>query len=179
MDPGGVFTYRFQVEPGNDQAALPADLQLRIRADGAVHPLPVGPDHRVDVPIRKDWSESDAVLQLNQPKGRVNLKLVFDARTPPGTRMRYAQLTESAPVLERGIKQMAGMMSFLAPKVRGFDLRFDAPGGQTLTLTPPGGKPRLYRTDAKGVLNLPWNAAWNTADVVLSAPLKKLSPVMK
>jgi hypothetical protein len=179
VDPGHVFSYRYRVQPGKGETTLPADLQLRVRAGGAFHPLVVGADNRVDVPIRQDWADGGAVLQLNQPKGRVNLSLVFDARTPPGTRMRYGQLAESGPVLERGIRAMAGMMSFLAPKVRSFDLRFDAPGPQTLSLTPPGGRPKLWKTDAKGVLNLPWNAAWSNAEVVLSAPLKALDPVMK
>ena len=179
VDPGHVFTYRFRVQPGKGESTLPADLQLRLQVAGQVHPLAIGADNRVDMPIRKDWADSGAILQLNQPKGRVSLSLSFDARTPPGTRMHYAQLAESGPVLEHGIQEMAGMLRLFAPKVRSFDLRFAAPGPQTLTLTQPGGKPNVWKTDVRGVLNVPWNAAWSAAEVVLSAPLKGLDPVMK
>ena len=133
----------------------------------------------MDLPIRQDWVDAGAVVQVNQPKGRVQLSLEFIPRTPPGTRMSYAALAESGPVLERGIGQMAGMMRFLAPKIRAFSLTFAAPGPQSLSLTRAGSKPQIYRTDANGVLQLPWNADWSTGLVELSAPLKAIDAVLK
>jgi hypothetical protein len=179
VDPQQVFRYDYAVKPGKGHAALPPDLRLRIKLGSQFVAVAIGADGKVDLPIRKDWVDAGAVVQLNQPKGVVNLNLNFVPRTPPGTRMSYARLTESAPVMERGIREMAGMMRFLAPKVRAFGLRFAEPGPQTLTLLQPGGKRQLYRTDARGELRLPWNPDWAAATVELSAPLKQVNPVMK
>ncbi|CAN5187523.1 hypothetical protein BH11PSE14_BH11PSE14_21990 [soil metagenome] len=179
VDPGHVFSYAFLVRSKTAGAALPADLQLRVLAAGVVTPLPVQPDGKVELPIRQDWVDAGAVLQVNQPKDRVSLGLAFTPRTPPGTRMRYGRLAECAPVMERGIAQMAGMMRFLAPKVRSLALRFDASGRQSLTLVHPGGKRASFATDASGVLKLPWNADWAESVVELSAPLKGIEPVLK
>lgn len=179
LDPERIFRYSFTVKPGKGHAAVPAGLRLQVRHGAQVVPVAVGADGRVEFPIRKDWSDAGAVVQINQPKGVVNLSLNFEPRTPPGTRMSYARLAESAPVMERGIREMAGMMRFLAPKVRALGLRFAEAGPQSLTLLHPGGKRQVFRTDAKGDLRLPWNPAWSAATVELSAPLKQVGPVMK
>jgi hypothetical protein len=179
LDPERIFRYSYSVKPAKGHAVVPAGLRLQVRAAGQIVPVPVGADGRVEFPIRQDWSDGGAVVQINQPKGIVNLSLNFEPRTPPGTRMSYARLAESAPVMERGIREMAGMMRFLAPKVRALALRFAEAGPQSLTLLHPGGKRQVFRTDAKGVLQVPWNPGWSAATVELSAPLKQVGPVMK
>ena len=179
VDPQGVFHYQFVVHSPDHKSPLPADLQLRIRAGNQLTPLPILPGGRVDLPIRQDWVDAGAAVQINQPKGRVQLSLDFVPRTPPGTRMSYAALAESGPVLERGISQMAGMMRFLAPKLRAFSLTFAAAGPQTLSLTRVGAKAQVFRTDANGVIHLPWNADWSTGLVEVSAPLKAIDAVLK
>jgi hypothetical protein len=178
-DPQGVFTAYYQLRPSNGKAALPADLEFRVRAGGLTVPVPIGPGGRIDFPLRQDWADAGAVVLVNQPKGSFAMHFSMVARTPPGTRMSYAALAESAPVLERGIRDMAGLMSFLAPKVKALLLDF-APGtAQTVEITWPDGKRRVFRSDASGRVRLPWERDWAAATVVLSAPLRKLDPELK
>ena len=93
--------------------------------------------------------------------------------------MTYGQLTESVPVLERGIKEMAGMLSLFAPKVKQVVLKFEKGTPQTATLSLPDGKKKVWKTDADGRIQLPWEPDWSAAAVVLSAPLKGIDQVMK
>lgn len=179
VDPQKIFTAAFYAKPGDGQADVPKDFRLQVKADGQLVPVPVHPDGRIDLPFRQDWADRGAVVQSNQPKGRVKLSMRLDSRTPPGTRMSYAQLTESVPVMERGIKEMAGMMSFMAPKVRQLTLRFDAPGVQTVSLTLPGGKKKQWKSDGKGHATLPWDPSWLAGTVELTAPLKGIDQVLK
>jgi len=178
VDTQHVFTSSMVAKPGKGLSALPADYKLQLKVDGQVIPLAVAADGRVSLPIRQDWADAGAVIQTNQPKGRVVVSLSFDSRVPPGVRMSYAQLTEAAPVLERGIKEVAGLASFLAPGVEHFTLSFAQPP-QTLLLTLPDGKKRSYKTDAKGLIVLPWEPKWAAGIVELSAPLKGIDQTLK
>jgi len=179
VDPKHVFTFRVRITPGQGTRVLPADLRLQVKLkDGHLVPVTVKPDGIVDLPVRRDWADDGAVLQSNQPKGVVAISMNVDARTPPGTRMSYAQLTESAPILERGISEYAGFMSFMAPDVKALVLRFDKPG-HTAELTLPGGKKKSWTADAKGRIELPWEPKWAAGLVELSAPLVGIDQVLK
>ena len=178
VDPGHVYSFSFKASPMKGQL-MPADFRLQIkRKDGQLLPVKVAPDGRVDMPIRQDWAHDGTVLQSNQPKGVVMVAMNLDARVPPGTKMSYAQLTESLPILERGISEYAGIMSFMAPDVKALVLRFGKPG-HTAVLTLPDGKQKRWAADAKGQVELPWNAKWAAGIVELSAPLVGVDPIMK
>lgn len=179
VDPQHVYTFHFVARPADKGArALPADFRLQVKVGGQLVPVVIGPAGRVELPIRKDWVDAGAVLQSNQPKGVVAVGMDLEARTPPGTRMSYARLTESAPVLERGISEMAGLMSFLAPDVKALVLKFDKPG-HTAVLTLPNGTRKSWKADAKGRLELPWEPGWAAGIVELSAPLAGIDQVVK
>lgn len=178
LDPQKVFTVRLRAKPGKGQAALPADLRLQLKVGGKVLPVTLAADGRIELPFRQDWADAGAVLQINQPKGRIAVDLGFDSRVPAGTRMSYAQLTEAAPILEKGISQMAGLMSFMAPGVKGFTLKF-ANAPQTVMLTLPNGKQQNWRTDAAGRIELPWEPKWAAGMVELSAPLTGIDQILK
>lgn len=178
IDPQKVLTLRFKAQPGKGHSTIPADFRLQVKVGGQLVPVPVTADGVVQLPIRQDWVDAGAVLQSNQPKNRVLVRMSIDSRVPPGTRMSYAQLTESAPILEKGIGEMAGMMSFMAPGVVSFSLRFESLP-QTLLLTTPDGRKRSYKTDAQGVIVLPWEPKWAAGTVELSAPLKGIDQTLK
>jgi len=178
VDPQHIFTSSMVAKPGKGLSALPADYKLQLKVNGQVIPLAVAADGRVTMPIRQDWADSGALIQTNQPKGRVLVSLSFNSRVPPGVRMSYAQLTEAAPVLEKGISEVAGLMSFMAPGVKSFTLIFDKPP-QTAVLTLPDGKKRSFTTDAKGQIVLPWEPKWAAGTVELSAPLKGIDQTLK
>ena len=178
LDPQHIYTARLMAKPGKGLKALPADFRLQVKVGGSVVPVKVAADGRVELPIRQDWADAGAVLQSNQPKGAVSVSMNFDARTPPGTKMSYAQLTESAPVLERGISDMAGLMSFMAPDVKALVLKFAQPG-HTAVLTLPDGKKKSWKADAKGRIELPWEKKWLAGTVELSAPLSGIDQIVK
>jgi hypothetical protein len=178
VDPQHIYKARLVAKPGKGLKALPADFRLQVKVNGQVLPVPVAADGTVQLPFRQDWADAGAVVQSNQPKGVVAVNMNFDARTPPGTRMTYAQLTESAPVLERGISQMAGLMSFMAPDVKALVLKFEKPG-HSAVLTLPGGKKKSWTADAKGRIELPWEPKWSAGVVELSAPLSGIDQILK
>jgi hypothetical protein len=179
VDPQGVFTTQYVLGPAKGKAALPPGLEFRVRSGAETVAVPIGDDGRVAFPLRQDWADAGAVVLVNQPKGSFQMSFTLVARTPPGTRMTYAALAESAPVLERGIRDMAGLMSLFAPKVKGLQLHFEPGMPQTVELQFADGKRRLFRSDAKGRVSLPWEPDWAAALVVLSAPLKKIDPELK
>jgi hypothetical protein len=107
VDPQHVFSPALVAKPGKGETALPAGYKLEVKVKDQTVPVSVATDGRVNMPFRQDWSDAGAVIRTNQPKGRVVVSLNFISRVPPGVRMSYAQLTEAAPVLERGIKEIA------------------------------------------------------------------------
>lgn len=178
-DPQGIYSFHFTAQPAEGKTALPPDLQMRIKVGNQLVPVPIGSDGKVDMPFRQDWADADAQIQVNQPKGSFRMSFNMKARVPAGTRMSYAALTESAAVIERGIKQMAGMLSLFAPKVKAFTIEFEKGAVQTATLVWPDGKKKTWKTDGKSQINLPWKPDWRHVQVELSAPLKELGPQLK
>ena len=179
VDPQRIYDVVYVAGPGKGHASLPADLKMQISTGGQVIPVPIQPGGRVDFPIRQEWVDAGAQVQVNQPKGTISISFTLKSRTPPGTQMTYGQLTESVPVLERGIKEMAGMLSLFAPKVKEVVLKFDKGAAQTATLALPDGKKKVWKTDAEGLIRLPWEPDWSTCVVVLSAPMKGIDQVLK
>lgn len=179
VDPQKIFTVAMMARPGEGFDSMPTDFRLQVRLGTRTIPVPILPDGRIDLPIRQDWADAGAIVQTNQPKGRVKLNMNLNSRTPAGTRLSYAQLTESVPVMERGIKEMAGVMSFLAPKVKQLTLRFAKGQPQTVTLTLPDGKRKLWKSNAEGHATIPWEPKWLQGSVLLSAPLQGIDQVLK
>jgi hypothetical protein len=178
-DPQGVYTAWYVAKPAEGKTALPPGLQLQVKAGDQLFPVAIAPDGRLDLPFRKDWADQGAVVRVNQPKGSFRISFNMQPRVPAGTRMSYGQLTESATVMERGIKQMAGMLSLFAPKVKAFTLEFAAGATHSATLTWPDGKKKTWKSDGDGQVHLPWEPGWSKVMVELSAPLKDLGPKLK
>jgi hypothetical protein len=178
-DPQHIYTFAYRAVPAEGKTSLPADLRFQIKTGKELVAVAMQPDGRVDFPIRQDWADSDAAVQVNQPKGSFLMSFDATPRTPSGTRMSYGQLTESAPVMERSIKQMAGLMSFMAPKISAILIAFPSTAPQTITVTLADGQKKTWRSDAKGTIRLPWEPSWATASVMLSAPLRGVTPDLK
>lgn len=178
LDQGGIYRSWLEARPGAGQAALPADFRVELQVDGRTIPVPCRADGTLELPWRADWSGKNAKVRLNYPKERAGIVFHLKPRTPPGTRMSYAKLTESLPLMERGIREMAGVMRFLAPEPEALALQFPPGAMQTLVLARPGKAPRTFRSTTDGKLELPWNPDWAAATVVLSAPLQSVDPVI-
>lgn len=178
-DPQGVYSAHYMALPAEGKTALPPGLQLQVKAGDQIVPVDIASDGRLNLPFRQDWVDQGAVVRVNQPKGAFRMMFNMQPRVPNTTRLSYAQLTESATVMERGVKQMAGMLSLFAPKVKAFTLEFAAGAIQTATLTWPDGKKKTWKTGADGKIHLPWEPDWGKVMVELSAPLKDLGPKIK
>lgn len=178
LDQDGVYRSWLEARPGAGHGALPADFRVELQVEGRTIPVPCRSDGTLDLPWRADWSDKDAKVRVNYPRERAGIVFHLKPRTPAGTRMSYAKLTESLPLMERGIREMAGVMRFLAPEPEALALQF-APGAvQTLVLARPGRAPRTFRSTVDGKLELPWDPDWAAATVVLSAPLQSVDPVI-
>jgi hypothetical protein len=173
-DPEGIIQVKMVAKP-RDMPSLPADLSLQLEhSDGKATPIALDADNGFD-PRCDDPAMRDAVVHINQPRSRVRFGLAFPARVPAGTAMSYAKLAESVPVMIEAIRLQAGLLRFLAPKVRGVRLTFPAQAGQHVTIRLPGGDKR-FDADARGVVVVPWNPDWSTATVQLSEPLRAIAP---
>lgn len=167
LDPQGVFTYAVVAVPARGGTQLPADLELELHRGDTSTPLALDARHGF-VPPCSD--RKNVTIHVNYPKNTVGFLDDYRPRLPAGTHMRYAELAESAPIMERGIRAKAGLLRFMAPKVSGFILGFDPGNGQTVTVALPTG-PKTFTADAKGVIRLPWQPGWVDAMVTLSEPL--------
>jgi hypothetical protein len=171
-DPEDIIHVKMVAKP-KDQPELPPDLALELVKDGKATPIALDADHGFD-PRCDEPSMREASIRVNQPRDKVRFGLAFPARVPTGTAMSYAKLAESVPVMIEAIRRQAGLLRFLAPKVRGIRLTFAAEG-QHVTIRLPDGVKR-FDADARGVVVLPWNPDWSTATVQLSEPLSAITP---
>lgn len=186
VDTGHVFSSKYVIEPAQPGKQLPANLRVEVRLAERAIPVAIDPDGRLHLPARQDWIDSGAMLRLNQPKGLLKVTYSYRVRTPPGTRMRYSQLTESVQVMVRGIDEAAGLLRFLAPKPYALGLTFPPGTAQEVVLGFADGSSKRFRAVPKGSgqsarneLELPWNPDWRDAEVTLGAPLRAVLPLMK
>ncbi|HJR74611.1 MAG TPA: DUF2987 domain-containing protein [Luteimonas sp.] len=185
VDTDRVFASRYEVAPAKGGKTLPADLKIEVLVSGTSVPVKVGPEGGLYLPARQDWIDAGAKLRVNQPKGTLKVSYHFKARTPPGTRMSYAKLTESVQVMERGIKQAAGWMGFLVPKPRALGVTFEPGPAQEVVVILADGSRKRYRAQPKtgedgpfNALEVPWNPDWLKAQVELSAPAVAVVPLL-
>ncbi|WP_242111464.1 hypothetical protein [Luteimonas aquatica] len=173
---------RFYAQPSGRGGKLPADFRIEAVVGREIVPLRVDADGTLHLPLRQDWADAGARLRVNQPKGTTTLGYSLRARPPQGTRMRYAQLTEAAQVMERGVREKAGPLRFLAPKVRALGIVF-APGrAEEIVLRLTDGTVKRFRTAAHGQgsgIELPWHPQWADAQATLSAPAVRIIPLME
>lgn len=186
VDGDHVFSSRYTIEPAKAGTPLPADLRVAVLVGDRTIPVAVGPDGHLRLPVRQDWVDARARLRINQPKERLKVVYRYKARTPPGTRMRYGQLTESVQVMVRGIDEAAGLLGFLAPEPHALGLTFPPGRPQEVVLAFADGTSKRFRAvprgegaDARNELELPWDPDWLDAQVTLDAPLRAVVPLME
>lgn len=187
VDTEHVFATRFKVESSVPGKSLPADLRIEVLVDGKAHPVRVDPDGNMALPARQDWLDADAKIRVNQPKGTLKVSYEYKARTPPGKEMSYARLTESLQVMERGIKEAAGWMRFLAPEPYALRIIFPVSAApMELVLSFPDGSSKRYRAKAPAddkatyqEIELPWNPEWRQARAIFNTAPGAVFPLMK
>ena len=184
VDDDHVFSGEFSVASADAKQPLPSDLRVAVLVKDEAIAVQVDPDGHLQLPVRQDWVDAGAKLRINQPKGRLVLGYNFRARPPSGTRMRYAELAESAAVMARGIKAEAGWLSFAAPSPYALDIRFRPGPAQVLEIRFADGTSKRWTAAVKGDggyngIELPWKPEWDDAEVTLSEPLGGVMPLVK
>lgn len=179
VDHDGVYSISYKLTPGKSRKTLPDNVQVEIVGAGKPVPVRIDKDHVVRLPFNQAFIQADARIRISQPKSAVGLTLIFKPRTPQGTRMRYSQLTESVPVMERGIEEKAGLMSFMAPEPYALMMQFpDATEEQWVVVTLIDGTLKRFAANADSQVELPWKPGWRDAQVQLSAPLIWVRPLL-
>lgn len=178
-DPQGVVISTLQAKSAQKNQPLPPDLKLELRYGTTRQPIALDHSGRFSLPLRADWAEGYASLWINQPKNVVGISLNFGARLPQTANTTYGRLMESLPVMERIVKQQAGMMSFMVPKLQGMDLRYPVGAAQTATVG-TGTSAKTLRSDGQGRLRVPLDPAIPASTaVVLSAMPVSMQPYAK
>ena len=178
-DPQGIVISTFQAKSAEKGQPLPPDLKMELRFGTTRQPIMLDHDGRFSLPLRADWASGDAALWVNQPKSMVGVSLSFTARLPQATNTTYGRLMESLSIMERIVKQQAGMMSFMVPKLQGMDLTYAAGGVQT-AMVGSGATAKTLRSDAQGRLRMPFDPAIPASTaVVLSALPVSMQPYAK
>ncbi len=175
-DPQGIVISTLQAKSAQADQPLPSDLKMELRYGTTRQPVALDHDGRFSLPLRADWVSGDAALWVNQPKSVVGISLSFTARVPQSTHTTYGRLMESLPVMEQVVKQQAGMMSMMVPKLQGMDLAY--PAGAVRTATVGNGASAIsLRSNAQGHLRVPYDPALPASTaVVLSAMPVSMQP---
>jgi hypothetical protein len=169
-DPQKLFAPRLQAQSRN--GPLPDDLVITRTIGGQTRPEPLDADHSFALHCEQPGA-TEASVHVNYPKSRVGFGIIFPARAVPGTTMSYAALTESVPVMKEAIHLQAGVLTMLAPSVVSLKVAL-SPGGWVSVALPDGAK--KFAADAAGNATVPWNPAWASAQVTLSAPMRAITP---
>jgi hypothetical protein len=178
-DPQGIVISTLQALSAQKNQPLPPGLRIELRFGATRQPVGVDRDGRFSLPLRADWAAGDAALWINQPKSVVGIVLTTTARLPQATSTTYGRLMESLPLMERIVKQQAGMMSFMMPRLKGMDLMYAAGAVQT-AMVGAGASGKTWRSDAQGRLRVPFDPALPAGTaVVLSALPVSMQPYAK
>jgi RNA polymerase sigma factor (sigma-70 family) len=138
-------------------AVHPADISLTIQstAKGPI-PVPIGTNGQVlNFPHEKELRRENPPVIANQPKGTLNLVLMFGLDMPEGLTYSCRRVGEGIAEANRLIKAQAGMLSLFAPKMRGVVFIFpkSRAGKAKVEIAPASGK-REYTADANGRIKL-------------------------
>lgn len=178
-DPQGIVVSSLQAQPSQKGQALPPDLRMELRYGTTRQAIVLDRQGRFTLPLRADLAANNASLWVNQPKGVVGIALSLEPRLPPTTSTSYGRLMECLPVMERLVKEQAGMMRFMVPSLKGVDLIYAGDRLQTATVG-TGTSAKTWRSDAQGRLRMPFDADLPAATpVLLSALPISIAPYTK
>ena len=162
-------------------AVHPADISLTIQS-AAKGPIPVqiGTNGQIlNFPHEKELRRENPPVIANQPKGTLNLTLMFDPGMPEGLTYSYRRIGEVIAEANRLLKAPAGILSLFAPKVQGVIFIFPKSGAgkATLEIAPPAGR-RVYTADAKGRIKLQLEKALLAEDLEIKLSEKPQQVVL-
>ncbi len=119
-------------------------------AGGEPVALPIDARDCVTLPPALSGAAEDTPLTINVPEGKASLGVTFSAKPPTTLELDYAQLQAGAVQLNAAIRREAGVMRFMAPKIKGVLLLWKAPepAEPGLRILAAGGERHLASTPA-------------------------------
>lgn len=117
------------VRARSSDPAIPTDaIRLIARPEGR-RPVTFPVDERgcLTMPAELAGAARKTPVTINVPAGKATLSIVFSIRQPTVRELDYAQLMAGAIQLNAAIRREAGVMRFMAPKVKGLLLLWYAP----------------------------------------------------
>ncbi|WP_150132162.1 hypothetical protein [Dokdonella koreensis] len=96
-------------------------------AGGAPVTLPLDDQGCVTLPPALAGADAATPLTINVPKGKATLGVTFTVKPPTTRELDYAGLQAGAMQLNAAIRREAGVMRFMAPKIKGVLLLWKAP----------------------------------------------------
>jgi len=139
------------------RAVPPADISFTIQS-AAKGPIPVGLGTNGEVlnfPHEEELRRENPPIIANQPKGTLYLFLSARIDMPEGLTFNYHRMGDGIAEVNKLIKTQAGILSPLAPKVRGVIFIFpkSSAGKAKVEFAPASGR-REYTADANGRVKL-------------------------
>lgn len=170
----------FRVTLADASEACPAT-SIRLVDGERVQRLEMASDGRVDVPIEQGLADRGAQLWLQKPDSAPGCQILTNvtARLPAGREWRYRDLAAFGEQLQAYIKTSAGVISLLAPKLRGLVIRFDEHEPAHLTIRASSGD--IVLPSSAGELRLPIDERLSEENPVvsLSAPVLSMDGWLK
>lgn len=152
-------------------------------AGGEPVALPIDARGCVTLPPALADAAEDTPVTINVPQGKASLGVTFGAKPPTTRELDYARLQAGAVQLNAAIRREAGVMRFMAPKIKGVLLLWKAPdpaepglrilaagGERHLTSTPAGD----YRRENIKLTDIPTGA--RVLEIPLDEKLIKANP---
>lgn len=121
-----------------------AKIELDVSADGVIE---LGPDERL-------FSDLTAFEITPRSEDTYQFGAKITPRLPVGTLIKGADIRMSVDEMNALIRQEAGALSVLAPKMKG--VRARTTPFSTATMTATGKPPRVVRADEEGWIDLKW-----------------------
>lgn len=115
--------------------------------------IAVAPNGNFVLPRDAGLAAADPTFVTNQPKGSLDLDFEFAAVLPNPVAFRYEDLTRAAGQANKLIEQAAGLMSFMAPEVKGMNFTCDGVPDCALIVHRAAGD-RIYSPNAAGIIAL-------------------------
>jgi len=131
--------------------------------------IAVAPNGDLTLPSDPGLAAADPVFMTNQPKGSLDLDFEFAAVLPNPTDFRYADLTLAATQANRLVEREAGVMSWMAPEVKGMLFTCDGAPGCVLTVHRAAGD-RIYSPNAAGIIALKFDKELAAENPQITAP---------
>ncbi len=170
---------RILVEP-KTKGVKPRDVVFTIEARSGTIKLSPSAAGLIELPLTDELCAENPDIEVNQPRGTVNLGISIDPAIAPVRTLDYRALDSLRREWSEAISRQSLMWRMLAPSSQAFEILFEPGKGASAEIRLPTGVRRLAAND-KGELRIPFEDSWIAANptIVLSELPKKIGLAFK